>query len=321
VTLIQYDGQALSEKTLSDVEECAAYLHGPATTWVDVNGLRDAIALQRLLDVFDVPASALEDVLDGLQPPKLSDYGHALYFVIRRLQPRQEGTETGQINIFLGERFILTLHDSDVDPFESLRKRLRQGRHRIRNGGPDYLAYSCLDLVLNGYFPVLATYHSRIERLEDLATQEPTKTTARRIQSLKREVIHMRQLSWAVRVLLASLCQRDLGMITKDTRKHLRDVHEHAGRAEEMLESYRELCEGLYETHVSSLSLKTNDVMKVLTIISTLFLPLNFIASLYGMNFTDIPTIHGAHGFPIALAVMAAIACAMVVWFRRKRWI
>jgi len=321
VTVMDYDGQSLTEKELTDLDECVELARRPTTTWVNVTGLKDLKVIQRLGEIFDIHPLALEDVLNTRHAPKLDDFGNSLFIIMRKLKSGEAGEiTTEQVSIVLGERFIVTFHETENDPFEGVRHRIRQGRFRIRNSGPDYLVYALLDAIMDAYFPVLDRYGLRIEDLEDQVMKEPTQDTAARIQDLKREVVHLRQLSWAIRELVTHLVRLDDALVSKETLVYLRDVQDHTLRVQDMLDSYRELCEGLYQSYVSNLTLRTNDVVRVLTIISTIFLPLNFVASLFGMNFTYIPTSSWFWGFPVSLAGMTLIGFSMIWFFRRKHW-
>lgn len=318
---MDYDGHTLTEKELTDLDECVALASRPTTTWVNVTGLKDLKVLQRLGEIFDIHPLALEDVLNTRHAPKIDDFGNALFIIMRKLKSGDAGEiTTEQVSIVIGERYILTFHETDNDPFEGVRHRIRQGRFRIRNSGPDYLAYALLDAIMDAYFPVLDRYALRIEDLEDQVMSEPARETAAKIQDLKREVIHLRQLSWAIRELLTHMARLDDALISKDTLVYLRDLQDHALRVQDMLDSYRELCEGLYQSYVSNLTLRTNDVVRVLTIISTIFLPLNFLASIFGMNFASIPASQWPWGFHVALGFMSLVGLSMLFFFRRKRW-
>lgn len=321
VTVMDYDGQRLTEKVVTDLDEVVDLARRPTTTWVNVTGLKDLKVLQRLGEIFDIHPLALEDVLNTRHPPKIDDFGTSLFIIMRKLKSGSDGEiTTEQVSIALGERHIVTFHETENDPFEGVRHRIRQGRFRIRNSGPDYLAYALLDAIVDAYFPVLERYGNRIESLEDQVMREPTQETAAKIQDLKREVIHLRQLSWAIGELLTHLSRQDDDLVSKETLVYLRDVQDHASRVQDMLDSYRELCEGLYQSYVSNLTLRTNDVVRVLTIISTIFLPLNFVASIFGMNFANIPTSKWDVGFHLAMAMMTCIGLSMVYFFRKKRW-
>jgi magnesium transporter len=322
VTVMDYDGHGLTEKELTDIEECVDLASRPTTTWVNVTGLSDLKALQRLGAIFDVHPLALEDIVNVLHPPKIDDYGSSLFIIMRKLKTGSQGEiTTEQVSIVLGENYILTFHETGDDPFEGVRYRIRLGRQRIRNSGPDYLAYALLDAIMDAYFPILERYGERIEALEDQAIREPSPSTSEKIQDVKREIIHLRQLSWSIRELLTHLARLDDVLISKDTLVYLRDVHDHAVRVQEILDSYRDLCEGLYDVYVSSISIRTNSVVRVLTIISTIFLPLNFIASIFGMNFDHLPASAHPWGFYGSIGIMAVVALGMVAWFRKNRWL
>jgi len=320
VKVMSYDGQSLVEKEITDLEVLTDCMASPATTWVDVSGLSDSKLLERLGAIFQVPSHALQDAADTRQRPKLEDFGKSFFIVVRRLCQESEGITTEQISIILGQNYLLTFREKEEDPFERVREQIRQGRFRIRNSGPDYLAYSLLDAIVDSYFPVLEGYEKVIEALEGQTTKEPSQRTSEKIQELKREIVRLSQLAWSMRELLAHLARVGRrSLISKRTRLYIRDVRDHATRVKEILESYRELSEGLNEMYLSTLNMRTNDVMKVLTVISTIFLPLNFIASFFGMNFKSMQELEWS---PALLAgLMVLIAAGMILWFRRKRWL
>ncbi|HVR76189.1 MAG TPA: magnesium/cobalt transporter CorA [Planctomycetota bacterium] len=321
VTVMDYDGQTLTEKELTDFEECIDLARRPTTTWVNVTGLKDLKMLQRLGGIFDIHPLALEDILNTRHSPKIDDYGNCLFIIMRKLKSGSEGEiTTEQVCIVLGAKYIVTFHETEHDPFEGVRQRLRLGRYRIRNSGPDYLTYALLDAIMDAYPPVLEKYDNRIELLEDETMKSPTHRTGGKIQDLKREIIHLRQLAWAIRELFTHISRLDDDLIAKETLVYMRDIQDHSVHVQDILESYRELCEGLYQSYVSNLTLRTNDVVRVLTIISTIFLPLNFVASIFGMNFAHIPTGGWEHGFSFSVSVMALIAFAMLFWFYMKKW-
>jgi magnesium transporter len=322
VTVMDYDGQSLTEKEVTDLEECIDLVRRPTTTWVNVTGLRDLKTLQRLGEIFEIHPLALEDIVNTRQRPKLDDYGSSFFIIMRKLKSGEAGEiTTQQVSIILGERYILTFHETGDDPFDGVRQRIRQGRVRIRNSGPDYLAYALLDAIVDSYFPVLDRYALRIEALEDQATKEPTQETVEKIQDLKREIIHISQLAWSIRELITQLSKLEDVLISKDTLVYLRDVQDHTLRVQDLLETYRELGEGLYKIYVSGLNIRTNEVIRVLTVISTIFLPLNFIASIYGMNFDGMPELKWAGGYYWCMAAMVGIAAGMILWFRKRRWL
>lgn len=271
VTAMDFDGQNLTEKEITDPEVLRDLASSPTTTWVNVTGLGDGKLLQRLGEIFQVHSHAIEEVVNTRHHPKLEDFGKSFFIVVRRLRQGANGITTEQISIILGENYLLTFHENEADPFEGVREQIRQGRFRIRNSGPDYLAYVLLDAIVNSYFPVLEGYERVIDTLESQATKDPSRRTSEGIQELKREIVRLSQLAWSMRELLAHLARVGRRrLISKKTRLYIRDVRDHATRVQEILESYRELSEGLNEMYLSSLNMRTNDVMKVLTVISTI---------------------------------------------------
>lgn len=253
VTVTDYDGRTLTEKELTDLDEVTDLVARPTTTWINVTGLKDLSVLQKLGAMFDLHPLILEDVLSCRHPPKIEDYGTTLFVIIRKLRSGEEGEiSTEQVSMILGPRFLLSFHETGRDPFEGVRQRIRQGRSRIRNSGPDYLAYALLDAIMDTYLPALERYGDRIEQLEEETIHEPTHATGERIQDLKREIIHLRQLSWSLRELFTHISRLDDELVSSETQVFMRDVQDHARRVQESLESHRELCEGLYQSYVSN---------------------------------------------------------------------
>jgi magnesium transporter len=321
VSSLVYDLESLQQREDVGLAEIVGAPSPPATTWVHVAGLRDADAVRHILSAFGVHPLALEDILDDDARPGLDDHGGSYVIGIDWLAGDPGSPRGMPVRIVLGEAYVLTFIDSMEDPFGGVRARIREGRFRIRSSGAGFLAYSLLDAVVDSYFPVLDRYARRIEGLEIEASRATSRRTSEAIQELKREIIHLSHLAWSAGELLTHLARVGRRLVSKETRPYLREVRDHARRVEEMLENYRDLADGLHDTYISSLNLRSNEVMKALTLIATIFLPLNFVASFYGMNFKYMPELEWQGGYFISIALMIAIVAIMLLWFRRKRWL
>jgi magnesium transporter len=295
-------------------------------TWIDIVGLHDLAVLEELARLFALHTLALEDVLNTGQRPKMEDYEGTLFIVLRHFHhPPAEEDEIEelvpeQISMFVRPGLVITLQEVEGDAFEPVRERIRRGGNRLRNRGSDYLAYALVDALVDSYFPILERLGEHIESLEEELIADPTPETLDRIYRLRRDLLLLRRAAWPTREMINSLLRDDNPLITDETRLYLRDCYDHAVETLEIVETYRELGAGMLDVYLSSLSQKMNEVMKVLTIIATIFIPLTFVAGIYGMNFAYMPELQHRFGYPAALAVMAAIALTLVAYFRRKGW-
>lgn len=325
MTVIDYDADHFEEKTIESVEELAPYCDTPSVTWINIEGLTDIPLLEALGREFDIHPLTLEDVLNCGQRPKLEDYGSYHFVVMKSLRLAEAGLELEQISFILAEHFVITLQEIPGDSFEAVRERLRKGKGQIRSAGPDYLAYALIDALVDEFFPVLETYGEHLEALEDTVIQKATPDTLNEIHQIKRELLIVRRAAWPEREVINALQREGNDLIRPETRVFLRDCYDHTIQVIDMIETYRDLAGGLLEVYLSSVSNRMNEVMKVLTIISTIFIPLNFIAGLYGMNFNtdyplNMPELHWAYGYPAVLCVMLTVAVSLVFYFRRKGW-
>lgn len=300
-----------------------------AVLWLDVRGLGDAAVLQGIGRRFDVHPLALADLVNVPQRPKTEAYGKQTIVIAHMARCEADGTPAiEQIGMLFGVGWVLTVqeHDADGDVLDPLRERIRQDRGKIRHHGADYLAYSILDCVVDAYFPALDRFGQQLEHLEGAALARPRPETGQRIYDLKRALLHVRRSAWPMREALSAL-HRDDELMTPITRVYLRDAVDHATQVVDLVETYREFAASLMDLYLSSVNNRMNEVVKVLTIISTIFLPLSFIASVYGMNFhTDIsrynmPELGWTFGYPFVLGLMAVVALAMLWAFKRAGWL
>jgi magnesium transporter len=321
VTVMDYGPDRLLEKTIERVEELAPFRDTPSVTWINVEGLSDVPFLEGLGKAFGFHPLALEDVLNCGQRPKVEDYGSYHFIVLKSLRSKpEEGLELEQISFFLAGNFVITLQQFHGDSFDAVRERIRRGKGQIRKMGPDYLTYALIDALVDEFFPVLETYGERIEALEDALVTNPTTETLQEIHQVKRDLLVLRRTAWPERDAINSLLHEESDVIRPETQVFLRDCYDHTIQVIDMIETYRDLAAGLLDVYLSSASNRLNEVMKVLTIISTIFIPLNFIAGVYGMNFEHMPELAKPWAYPAVLGVMFVLGVSMVVYFKRRKW-
>jgi magnesium transporter len=325
VSLLAYDGERCVDLEVHDPQSLRELRRKFPVTWVNVNGLGDAALLELIGEIFGLHRLALEDVLNVRQRPKVEDYGDHLFIVTR--MPLGVRTRTEQAALFLGKDFLVTFQETPGDPLDAVRDRIRQGRPRIRTAGADYLAYAVLDAIVDAYFPVLDELGDALERIEDEILGPSTSSVVAELHDVKRELTSIRRLVLQLRESLTGLLRDEHAVIAEPTRLFLRDVVDHTFQVMELAEAYRDTASGLIDLHLTLVSNRMNDIMKVLTIIATIFIPLGFIAGLYGMNFDggvsrwNMPELRWPFGYLFALGLMAAVAGTMVLYFRRKGWL
>lgn len=324
VTLIDYDEQTFEERPVRTAEECIPYRTKPTATWVNVDGVHDPAVLERLGECFGLHRLVTEDILNVVQRPKAEDYGDYLFVVMKMLTYDEKAGKAlpEQLSLIVGKNFLLSFQEGvRGDVFGLIRDRLRSGRGRIRKMGADYLAYSLLDAVVDGYFVVLEKLGERIDLIEEELMSGPRGAATEKLYRLKRELLFLHKAVWPLREVIATLMRRESPLIQESTAPYLRDVYDHVVQVIDSVEIYREMLTELLETYLSSVSNRLNEIMKVLTIIATIFMPLTFLAGVYGMNFRHMPETEWRFGYPGVLAGMAAIAAIMLVYFKRKKWL
>ncbi len=318
--LIAFGPEEMIEKTILDPEDAREYLSVFPVVWLNVEGLGDTTLIARIGEVFGLHRLALEDVTDKHQRAKVDYYADHLFFT-SRMTTFNSVLETEQLSIFLGTGYVVTFQETPGDCFDPVRERLRMKRGRLRYCGPDYLAYALLDALVDNYFPVLERYGDLIEVLEDEVVSRPSPRLIGRIHELKRDLHAIRRAVWPLREAINALLRDTSPRFAEETRLYLRDCYDHVVQLLEMSEAYRDVATSLMETYLSSVSCRMNEIMKVLTIISTIFIPLSFIASVYGMNFRTLPELEWEWGYPFALFLMSAVAGGLLFYFRRSGWL
>jgi magnesium transporter len=317
--VMAYSGEQAVEATLQDVAEISAYLSKWPVTWLNIDGLGDAGVIARIGELFNLHRLSLEDVLNTHQRSKVEAYGDHLYMVFRETE-RGCGAATDQISLYLGKNFVITFQERHGDCMGGVRERIRTAE-RFRTQGPDYLAYAILDAVIDCYFPTLEDMGERLESLEEEVVLSPTEDMVHRIHSMKREMLQIRRAVWPMRDSVNILLRDPNPLIKDETRLYIRDCHDHVIQLIDMLETYRELGSDLMDIYLSSQSNRLNSVMKVLTMIATIFMPLSFIAGVYGMNFDFMPELHWKYGYLLVWIFMAVVFAGMMYYFKRKGWL
>ncbi len=326
VRLFGYGPEALEEREVDDLTSLDALVDKWPVVWINVDGLADIELIQRIGELFGLHRLALEDVVNVHQRPKAEEYEDHIFIVTRMLVATAEAA-TEQVSMFLGERYLLTFQERPGDCFDLVRDRIRLHRGRIREAGADYLAYALLDAVIDSYFPALEAHGERLEALEDAVVRSPAHIEVAHIHDMKRSLLALRRAIWPQREMINALTRETTLHVTDATRVYLRDCYDHTIQLIDLVETYREIASGLVDVFLSSLSTRMNEIMKVLTIIATIFIPLSFVASLYGMNFDrtsspwNMPELGWQLGYPYALVLMVAMAGGLLAYFVRKGWI
>jgi magnesium transporter len=322
-TVFSYHGDTLEERTVASVAELKPYLdREDAVTWFDVHGLGSEQQLRELAELFKIHPIALEDVVHSPQRPKTERFDQHLFIVARMVMLRSiEDIEAQQLSLFLGRNYLLTLQENSTDCLNPVRERLRRRAGIQQRYGADYLCYSILDAIVDQYFPVLESYGEYLEQLEEQTVTAPTRHTLGQIHTAKRELLDLRRVLFPQRDTINQLIRDESPFICSEVRVFLRDCYDHAVQVMDMVETYREIMSGLHDVYLSSIGNRTNEIMKVLTIISTIFIPLTFIAGVYGMNFENMPELKTRNGYFLTLLAMALIGITLLIYFWRKGWI
>ncbi len=323
VTLLEYDDQNLVQKDLPISEEGYLFKEAPAVTWINVEGIQQVEILQKLGSCLRLHPLVLEDILNTDQRPKIEDYGEDLFIVLKMLSydERADEIKAEQISLILRPQVVLSFQEKEEDTFAPIKERLRNGRGRLRKMGADYLAYTLLDIIVDHYFGVLEKLGERIEVLEESLLTDPAAPTLKKIRELKREMLLLRKGVWPLREVISTLERGEFSLIQENTRIYLRDVYDHTIQIMDTVEILRDMLSGMLDIYLSSINNRMNAVMKVLTIIATIFMPLTFLAGVYGMNFKHMPELDWRWGYPLAWLLMISITAIMLIFFRRKKWL
>jgi len=323
ITVFDYDSERYEEKELKSIEECFPYKDSPTVTWINMAGIHQVDLMEKIGNHFGIHPLVIEDILNTGQRPKMDDLEDYLFVVLKMLDYNKEDDEINaeQISIILGQNFVISFQEKEGDVFEPIRERIRKNKGRIRKMGADYLAYTLLDSVVDNYFTILEKIGERIEFLEEELVENPSTQTLQEIHRLKRELIFLRKSIWPLREVISELDRGESPLIKETTGIYLRDVYDHTIQVIDTVETFRDMISGILDVYLSSISNKMNEVMKVLTIIATIFIPLTFLAGIYGMNFRYMPELEWHRGYFAILFLMVIIGIGLVIYFRKKKWI
>ncbi len=322
IRVIDYDGDNVFEKEVGSVEECYPFRDTSTVTWINIDGLHDADVIGKLGGHFGIHPLVLEDIMNTTQRPKMEDLGEAVYLVLKMIETGPDceiGAE--QLSLIFGRNYVLSFQEKPGDIFDPVRERIRKGQGRLRKMGPDYLAYALLDAVVDDYFVVLEKLGERVETLEDELISRPDRKTLGDIHDLKSKMLFLRKAIWPLRDAVGRLERAETPLVKETTGIYIRDVYDHLIQIIDNIETFRDMLSGILDIYLSSVSNRMNEVMKILTIIGTIFIPLTFIVGVYGMNFKFMPELEWRGAYFVVWGVMIAVGAALVVFFRRKKWL
>jgi magnesium transporter len=323
LSVIKYDGADFEEKTVSNVEEALSFRNKSSVMWLNIDGVHQPEIIEQVGKSFGLHPLVAEDIASTGQRPKMDDLDDYIFVVLRMLSfnEKENETKTEQISIILGSDFVISFQEDEGDVFDHIRERLRSNKGKIRKQGADYLAYTLIDAIVDNYFMILEKLGETIEDIEEMLVTNPTSETLQTIHDLKREMIFLRKSVWPLREVINRLERSESPLINRSTCIYLRDVYDHTIQVMDSVETFRDMLSGMLDIYLSSVSNRMNEVMKVLTVIATIFIPLTFVAGIYGMNFTYMPELEQTWSYPAVLVLMLGVALLMVVYFRRKKWI
>ena len=323
IRILDYDEAQFEEKEAKTIEECLPFRDTPTVTWINIEGIHQVEIIEKLGSHFGLHPLLLEDILNTEQRPKMEDYANYIFVVLKMLYSgeNKDGIEAEQVSLILGSNFVISLQEREGDVFDPVRDRIRKSKGRIRKTGSDYLAYALLDAIVDNYFLILENVGEKIEETEEQLATNPNPETLQLIHALKKEMIFLRKSIWPLREMVSGLERCESSLIHESTGAYLRDVYDHTIQIIDTVESYRDMISGMVDIYLSSISNKMNAVMKVLTIFASIFIPLTFVAGIYGMNFEFMPELGWHWGYFALLGFMAFVGVSLMVYFKRKRWL
>ncbi|MCX6650975.1 MAG: magnesium/cobalt transporter CorA [Methanomassiliicoccales archaeon] len=322
VCLLDYTETDVLEKTGVTLEECLPLRDSPSVTWLNFSGMANVDMVRQLGEAFGLHPLVMEDILHMGQRPKLEMYDKYVYLVVKMIYRRENDKEVTyeQLSLVLGKNYVLSFQEREGDVFCGLRERVRNNKGRIRKLGADYLVYSMLDLVVDNYFPALEKVGDLVEDIEERLSDNPEPDILGDIYRLKREVLFLRKSIWPIREVVAALMRQDTELVSPGTNTYLRDVYDHTIQVMDVVETYTDMLAELLDVYMSSVSNRMNEIMKTLTIIATIFIPLTFIVGVFGMNFAFMPELTNELAYPAVLIGMTGVSLLMLYYFRRKGW-
>ena len=323
IRIMDYDETHFQEKTCEKLKECFPLRDSATVSWINVDGLHEVDVVKELGGYFGIHDLTLEDIVNTDQRPKLEDIGEYIFIILKMMSfnKAENRVEAEQVSLILGKNYVLSFQEKVGDVFEGVRDRIRGSMGRIRKMGADYLVYALIDAIVDNYFIVLEEVGDQIESLEDEVMTNPTSSTMQTLQKIKRRLLFLRKSIWPLREVIAILDRGETPFVHKQSRPFFRDIYDHTIQVVEMVETMRDMNSGMFDMYLSSVSNRMNEVMKVLTIIATIFIPLTFIAGIYGMNFEFMPELKWRFGYFAVWSVMALLLVGMVFFFKKKKWL
>lgn len=323
ISIIDYDGTDYKEFKSDKIEDCFPFKDSQTVTWINIIGLHKTDVVESIGMHYGIHPLILEDILNVHQRPKIEYFDDYIFVVVKMLFYNENSLciESEQVSIILGRNYVITFQERIGDVFDIVRERIRNNKGIIKKNKADYLLYSLIDVIVDNYFIILEKIGDKVEDLEDGIILSPSPETAKLIHRLKRDLIELRKSVWPLREILTALSKGESSLIHKKTIAYFRDVYDHTIQVIDTVETFRDMASGLLDIYLSSISNRMNEVMKVLTIIATIFIPLTFIAGIYGMNFKYMPELEREWGYPAILIVMLIIGIGMVLFFRKRKWL
>jgi magnesium transporter len=323
ITVFDYTNEHLAEREIKSLEECYEFSESSTVSWINLDGVHNISQIQKIGDHFHIHPLSLEDIVHTNQRPKVDEHDNYIFIVLKMLEfdSKRNCILSEQVSFVVTKNCVISFQENPGDVFDPVRERIRSSKGRIRKCGPDYLAYALIDAIVDHYFIVLEHIGEKIQNLEDLVMENPSQAVTKMVHELKRDAILIRKAVWPAREVVSSLERLESPLMSDFVDPFLRDLYDHTVQVIDSVESYRDILSGLLEIYLTTVSNKMNEIMKVLTIISTIFIPLTFIAGVYGMNFKHMPELEWYYGYPFAMGIMAFIAIGLLILFKVKKWI
>jgi magnesium transporter len=322
IIVVEYDEHVVERREIDDPRQLREIGRGDRVTWVDVQGLGDEAAIRAIGEVFELHPVALENAVNVPQRAKSELYeAHQLLIARTPVIGEDELVRTPQVCFVVGERYLLTFQERYFGFFDPVRERIQAGIGAIRKEGPDYLAYAMIDAMVDRYYPVAQRLSDRLEELEDVVVENPHPEVLARIQALRRQLVVLRRVGWPQREAISAMLREQTPFFSDQVKVYLRDTHDHIAQIVELIDSSREMASDLADAYLSNVSHRTNEIMKVLTLMASIFIPLTFVAGIYGMNFENMPELGSRIGYFVVLSIMVVIAVGMTAFFRHRGWI
>ncbi|MDO9548359.1 MAG: magnesium/cobalt transporter CorA [Candidatus Marinimicrobia bacterium] len=322
ITLFDYNSDRINEIEIRNPDELASCLADNAVSWINITGLNDLDLIEKIGEIFEIHPLVLEDVVDTDHRPKFEEYDDYYYSIVKMLtyDDKKKEMNSEQVSFIIGKNYLITFQEIEGDVFNTIRERLRKNKGRVRREDSDYLCYTLMDAIVDNYFYVLETIAEETEQLEDILLKNADASVLQRIHQQKRQLIFMRKSVWPLREILNNIDRLESDLVKSSSKLFFRDVYDHTIQIIDTVENLRDIVTGMLDIYLSTVSNRMNEVMKVLTIIATIFIPLTFLAGIYGMNFQYMPELAWKFGYPMALAVMVSVGIVMLVFFKRKKW-